>query len=753
MSRIGFGLERIGIVALARPVLSSILLLLVTVLSAVFIPGVTFNGNVTAVIPRTSENFLNFERQKSDFRNFSRDVAVIVRSPRLSSASGLEDLRNMQIEMSIAEGVATALSVFSMPDVDAQTGQLKQFFPSVIENDAEASKLLDRLVTEYPQARNLFSEEEEVALLLIALDLGAEDGGNDAHAVNAFTTMVEELEAITPQDFELLYAGLTPIGITILDTLIKDQVKLTLLGLLFGAVVAVVFFRCLASAILCAIPPILTAVWSIGLFGVAGVPITYLTTILPTLALILAYADGIVLHHRWQHLNRSNDLPAEVNLKEAVLRVGPASALTSITTAVAISSFALSSSEALTEFAWLGVILVMFAFLTVIIALPVVGVWLAKFSLLRTNVDVGGKVSFGRLAASLFASKPYLITGLSLVAIIPLFYTHFQLQPDYRITDYLPRNSGTLEAERIANQVFGGRSLVFLSVPVAEEGGLDSKRNRDRLGDVTELLTSEFDRSRVFSLHSMWRQFDESTKQRIALRLKDATPEMQRGYISRDGSRMLISIRVASSQSIAEGSIFLEELENLISPLEYSDEIIITGFPVLLATEFTSMINELRTSLLIAVFVGICLIGIATRSVFYALAAAIPNMFPILLMEAVIYFNGGSINVTEVVALTLAFGIAIDNAVHIINVFEAERGNGRGFSTSLQTAVTEVAPALAGSTIIICTATLAILTSILPILPIVGELIIAILIVALATNLVILPANILTLGRIFRKHA
>jgi len=212
---------------------------------------------------------------------------------------------------------------------------------------------------------------------------------------------------------------------------------------------------------------------------------------------------------------------------------------------------------------------------------------------------------------------------------------------------------------------------------------------------------------------------------------------------------MLISLRISSSQSIAESAKMIDELRQTLAVLPYADEITLTGFPVLLAIEFTDIINELRLSLLIAIGVGILLIGIASRSIFYALVAAIPNMFPVLFVELLIYFNGGNINVTEVVALTIAFGIAIDNAVHIINAFNREQAKGvRDFADSLKAAVNEVGPALAGSTLIICTATAVILTSTLPILTIVGKLIIIILVVALLTNLVLLPANILTLGRL-----
>ncbi len=472
MTGLGFGLERIGIVALTHPRIFLALLLLVASISAVFVPSVKFDGDVTAVIPQTPENFINYEQHKADFRNFSKDVAIIVRSPRLNTASGLEDLRGLQLDLSLADGVTSAFSVFSMPDVNAESGELGFYFPGLIEDDALAAQLVESLTDKYPQAGSLISSQHNSALILVALDY-EEGEGSDAGSIEAYSAMVAEAEELAPSDFELLYAGLTPIRITILDTLVKDQVRLTLVGLLIGALVAAVFFRCLASAVLCALPPMFTAIWSIGLFGWLGISITYLTTILPTLALILAYADGIVLHHRWQQMNRKNPTAKIKNLREAVVRVGPASALTSITTAVAILSFAISSSEALTEFAWIGVVLVILAFLSVIIALPVFGLWFARFDLLRSLPNKADGKSFGELVADVSTARPYLISAVSAVLLVPLVYFHFQLEPNYRVTDYLPRESKTLEAENIANDVFGGRSLVFFSVPVAEEGGDD----------------------------------------------------------------------------------------------------------------------------------------------------------------------------------------------------------------------------------------------------------------------------------------
>ncbi len=106
---------------------------------------------------------------------------------------------------------------------------------------------------------------------------------------------------------------------------------------------------------------------------------------------------------------------------------------------------------------------------------------------------------------------------------------------------------------------------------------------------------------------------------------------------------------------------------------------------------------------------------------------------------------------SEVIALTIAFGIAVDNAVHVINVREGIRQAGNDGDDALRLAVVEAGPALMASTTIICVSSLVTQISILPMVPVVGGLIVATLLVALASNLLILPANLIALSRFGRK--
>lgn len=755
MFGIGFGLERIGIAAARFPVLFSLIVVAVTVFAALNISKVRFDGNITAVLPEESEAYRNYFAQADRFRDFSRDVTILIQSDRLFTAQGLEDLRALQLEIAINPAVGNVVSMFSAPDPDPMTGEIGQFFPPIIETNEDARQLVDDLLEAYPQMRALAVPDKNTAAFVVAMREDADDPeaiGVDEEKYDGFESIKSDAEAAAPSDFTLHYTGLTPIGITVVSSLVSDQWRLTIIGLILGAGIGLIVFRSVLAAIICAVPPTLTAVWALGLLGYLQMPINYLTTVLPTLALILAFADGIVLYFRWQTSNGQTDDP-QANLVEALRRVGPASALTSITTLLAFFSFSFASGSALKEFSVLGMIFVAIAFLAVIITMPLACHWAARMGVVRFGkVPKPAYRTLGRRFFRFVVPRPLAIAIAAIVVAAALTYVHFQVRPEYRITDYLPGASDTREAERLANELIGGRSMLSVAVPVAVEGNPADPANLDRLRQVETVIRDHFPDEAIISiLRFSDKVTTEAGLERLAEQVGTTPGQTRRNFLSRDEKDLLVTLRVPSSQAITDTLNQITQLRNSLDELDYGDRIVVSGFDVLMAQEFTRLINQLRTSLLIAIFLGVVIIGIATRSPLLTLAAITPNLLPILGIEFVLWLRGGTINISEVIALTIAFGIAIDNAVHVINIFNAGLRQGYSRRHALKEALLEVGPALGASTTIICVSSLVTQISALPMVPILGQLMTATLIVALVANLAILPANIICLNALVKR--
>ncbi|MEZ5870358.1 MAG: MMPL family transporter [Nitratireductor sp.] len=750
MGGIGFGLEKIGIHAQRHPVVYSLFILVVSAMALWNIPKVRFDGNVTSVLPEESEAYRNYFAQRDRFRDFSRDITIIVQSDRLMSASGLDDLRYLQLDIALNDNVENAVSIFSTPDPDPVSGEIRNFFSDTFTDDAAAAGEVNRLIETYPATASLISPERNTAVILVTLNTGM--ASDDGKVYEAFKDLENAASKAAPSDFKLYFSGLTPIGVTIVGALVSDQFKLSVVGMILGTLIGLYVFRSLLAALICAIPPALTVLWALGLVGYLGLPINYLSTVLPTLAMILAFADGIVLYFRWQVSNNENP-DADANLTDALIRVGPASALTSITTLLAFLSFSFASGSALKVFSWLGMSVVAIAFLAVITGLPVAIHWAIRLGLVSPGKAT--QPSFSQLGNRFFGfvkPRPGLLAMLAILVVAGLGVVHALIRAEYRITDYLPLNSEVRTGEEIANEVIGGRSLLFVSVPVAQEGSPFLQDNLDRLEEVETVVKTVFEPERVFSILQLTRRMQgREAIDNLARTVDEAKPEARTSYVSRDGKRLLVSARIPSGQSIQLTLEQIDALEAGIAHLGYGKEVIVTGFDVLMAREFTQLIGQLRTSLLLAIFLGVIIVGIATRAPYLAVAALTPNLLPVLAVEFVVWLKGGTINLSEVIALTIAFGIAIDNAVHVINVYSSEKRDGHAPDIALERAVREVGPALGASTMIICVACLVTQISNLPVVPVLGRLMIATLIVALISNLAILPANILTLNRWMAK--
>ena len=58
------------------------------------------------------------------------------------------------------------------------------------------------------------------------------------------------------------------------------------------------------------------------------------------------------------------------------------------------------------------------------------------------------------------------------------------------------------------------------------------------------------------------------------------------------------------------------------------------------------------------------------------LIAFLPNVFPIVASGALLYLLGVGLDYAGIIALTVAFGLAVDNTMHFIHRFKHERDEG-----------------------------------------------------------------------------
>ena len=131
--------------------------------------------------------------------------------------------------------------------------------------------------------------------------------------------------------------GLAVIRDEILSGLSSDQQMFGLVAVGLGIIVCWIFLRSIPLIIIAVVPAILAVAWLRGGMWLFGQDINLLTGIAPTIILVIVLSNCLhLLFSIRRGLERGD--PLETAIEEAVRRVGPACVLTSLTTALAMSS-------------------------------------------------------------------------------------------------------------------------------------------------------------------------------------------------------------------------------------------------------------------------------------------------------------------------------------------------------------------------------------------------------------------------------
>lgn len=707
------------------------------------VPKLNFDGNVLNVLAGKSDAFRSYRHVQQEFRDFSGDLAIIVRADDLFEPAGIERLRNFHLDLTLVDGVESVFSLFTASRIDPETGAISSVLPERFEAGDNVRAIIAEAAESDPLIGQFARLEQNAALITIESPF-SEETGNAPDAEPVYE-LLAEIRTTAPEELQLDFVGYPLLRADAVEALIADQTLLTVLGVSLVFLVSLLTFRAIVPATLCALPALAAILWVLGGYGITGSSINYLSTALPTIAMVLALADTIMLFFAWSSV-RYHGLDGREAIEAAIRRVGPANAMTSITTAVAFGSFAFGGNQALRSLAILGSSAVMIAFAAVMVVLPL------SLHFFGSRIRIGKRQGVfepvGPLVSRLAMWRPGVIGLASLAAALVLTTGHVLVDEQHEITAQLPTDSQAAHGEELAVEIFGGVAPVYLLLPVPEGQQWAGDAALDALGAAEDAFGDEIGRDRVISLA---RVREAGLTPEAMVDVMEEAPDSLRGrFLSENRQEYLITGTVPYGMEPETAVAAAQEVVNELDARGIEGATV-TGYPILAAIEIPNIVNELRNSLIIAIVLGVVVLALGSRAPLVAAAALLPNLIPVLFIESALWAIGEPMDIPHVIALTIAFGISIDNAVHVINAFLANQASGMTDRKAMHEALLEVAPALVSATFMFVAGSFGTLFSSLPSVSNLGFLIITTLCVALVANLAFLPALILTLRRIMGR--
>ncbi len=756
MPSFGFGFERAGLPALRNPKTSLVILALVSVLAGLGLLNLKASGSLADLFRSGSPEFANYEKLNKLFPTSEHDVMLVLRGKNLLRPKTVDDMRNIQLELEFSDGVEGIVYLFTMRGTPDETGYAPPLFPADIPT-GEAFDRLAAKVRAHPQIRKLFLSEpdkdgRQIVLMIISLKQGSTRPGVLKKVIGGLHEVIRE--QIEGTGLSYMVTGSPVMQLQVRNSIRHDRITFNLIGFAIGGLISLFFFRRPVLVFISSICPAIAVLWIMGLLGHVGQPVNTFINVLPPLIMVITLSDA--MHMVFSILKGLQaGKSKEQAIETAILTVGPACVLTSLTTTVALASMALTDSADIRAFALAAAGGTFLAFFAVITLVPTLAMLLIRD---EKRYLYEGKKEFNpvrwleglctRLADKILPRWRMLaIGGLVLGSLFTGLYS--QLEARYRLSDQVPDKDTSMQAMDLIDKQLSGAQNINILVKWPEDRSFASASVMAAVGDVHRALAALEGVRNVSSLETLRLYLKKDLRPgplKIFGDYVEKLPDnLRQRYLNKAARTALVTGQIHNLEA-AEVAPIVRKLAPVLADLRQKYpgmEFTPAGLAVVSALQSTNMINQLNQGLLMAILIVIVLLGVAFRSLDAALLSIVPNLFPIVTVGAFLYLSGEGLQFASVMGLTVAFGLAVDDTIHFLNRYQLEQQKQGRVSDHVRETIAHIGPVLISTTLVLLCGLSVTILSDLPVTRLFGELSMATLAAALVADLLILPALIL----------
>lgn len=786
-----FGLDRLGLIALRAPYVSAALILVVTGLALLGFSKLRVDDSLSELFRTDTAEFHRYEEIDRRFPSSEYDVLVVVEGEALLAREHLEVFRNAVIELQLTDGVGGLVSMLSARKAPDDSGYAAPVVPDELPEDNDAyADVIHALAGNDVVKGKFLSEAGDLALIVIALDRKM----MEEHSARTIITGIRDVV-----DREFAGSGLTAkltgapvMQLEIRNAVERDRLVYNGLGFAVGFVIAYLFFRRLSLTLIAVLGPSIAILWTLGALGGLDFRLNLFINVITPLILVSGFSDSmhLVFAIRRDILAGMDRVEAARN---AVREVAPACLLTAMNQAIALVSFAFAQSALIRTFGLAALMAVFISYTAVAVVVPTLAALLVRREPAapadaqeHEEGGVGFLQRFSDRVIGFVGARPLVFVAAGLMAVLVTGHAFFSLKPMYRLADQVPDKEQALAATGSLDSKLTGANPVHVMIewpkPGAGEGAppiqLYDEKTLAVIGEAHRVLEEEAGLGNVWSVDSLrrWLAATGDTSIETVRKYVRMLPEhLVRRFIAADEGAVLVTARLPDK----DASEILPVVERIDRALDHvrgrhpGYEISVTGLPAIAARNSAMLISELTWGLVGDIFLVFIFLGIALRSLMVGVASILPSLFPIFATGAILFYSGQGLQFASIVAITVAFSLAIDSTIHFLNRYrleeqrladeaaasEEEEQIGGAYRLSLvddeepKPASDRAAEALArtahhiGPAVILTTIVLALglgvtMLSHLPSLRLFGELAAICLFASLVGQLVILPATI-----------
>ena len=745
-------------------------IVLVTAFLASQIKYMRFSYTEANLLPENHEVNIEYDKFLEIFGEEGNLVILGVKDPTIFEPQKFNAWNKLVDEFKDLEEIDLTLSIADVQRLKADRKDRKFVLEPLYEDAPNSKKEVDaikqQLFEKLPFYNNLLFNKE-TGSLQTAIYIKKEII-NTPKRIN----FINDKLIPVIQKFEKDYAvDIRVSGMPYIRTLnsqnIQDEIGLFVLGaLLITAVIFYLFFRSFRATFITLLVVLIGVVWAFGFIGWFRYEITVLSALIPPLIIVIGVPNAVFLINKYQQEIKKHGNQAK-SLQRVISKIGNATLMTNITTASGFATFVFVKSNLLREFGILASINIISIFILALLIIPIIYSFMPipkdkhldhlERKWMEKVVDWMEKVVREQRITVYFTTVFFIILGIIGI---------YQIRVSGSLIEDMPKSMGFYDDIKFFEREFGGVMPLEIFVDTKKEKGVMKLSTLKRMEKIDEIIESFPELSKPLSVVNLVK-YSKQAYYRGNPKYYQLPTAQERSYIfaytknSESDAGMLKSF-VDSTGRYARITTFMKDigtdkmdviqsrLQQVINK-EFDSEnytVSITGKAYVFIKGTNYLIKNLVLSLSLAILLIAIFMAWMFRSPQMILISLIPNMLPLLITAGLMGFFDIPIKPSTILVFSIAFGISVDDTIHFLAKYRQElKVNHWKIKPSVYAALRETGVSMFYTSIVLFFGFLVFTLSSFGGTISLGGLVSITLLLAMISNLILLPSLLLTFER------
>ena len=744
-----------------------VVVVLVTVFMAFQARTVTMSYKFGGILPKDDSTQIEYDRFTQRFSEDGNILVLGVAGEELHTYPTFSKWYTLGYTLKAVDGIDSVFSEAHLYTLIKNPEKEKFEVSKVVQRRPQSTEEVDSLtkqIRSLPFYKNLlYNDSTNASLMMLFVNRAA---FNSEKRVQVLEQVEEIVEAFSDDTgLAVHYSGLPYIR-TRQTAKIKQE-----LGMFVGLAAAVtallmfLFFKSFRVMFVSLLVVIIGVIWSIGTIGILGFKLSALMGLIPPLIIVIGVPNCVFLLNKYHNEYRlhGNQIKA---LSRVIHKVGNATFMTNATTAMGFATFIFTQSAMLKEFGVVASMNILSVFVLSLIIIPCVFSFIAPprerhvAHLDRKWVD---KVV--ALLHRMVSNHRRLVYVGTITLLLVSIYGASLMKATGNIVDDLPKDDRIITDLRFFEENFAGVMPLEILVNTLDSSQVTKTKTLRKIEKIQRILEAypEISRSLAITdalkfakqayyngLEDRYSLITSYEKSFLAPYLRGKGSE-EAGKISQLFLDSTQTVTRISAQIADIGTTELDSLMQNLKPKVFEIfpkdqyKVTLTGTSIVFLNGTDYLVRNLFISLAIAIFVISILMALLFNSARMVVISLFPNLLPLLFTAGLMGYFGVAIKPSTILVFSIAFGISVDDTIHFLSKYRQElKTRSWDIRTCVLNAVTETGVSMIYTSIILFFGFLVFTASNFGGTVALGTLVSVTLLVAMISNLVLLPSLLLS---------